>query len=220
MSLAVLLTKELTVEWRSRDIVAGTLTVAILVALAGYLAFAARVPANAAVPGVLWIGVVFAAQVGLSRSFVVERQRGTLDGLLASPADPLALWAAKLILHFLTVLLVAIVTLLALFLFFSPDAIGSATGFLVVVPLGVLGVTLVTTMTGLIAMHGRNWVLLVPLLSLPAVYPLLAAAIPATELLLQDAPLASLNDPLRFLVLYDVILLVLAWLLVPYLLEP
>jgi heme exporter protein B len=219
MSLRAILLKDLQVEWRSRDVIAGTLTVAVLVALAGYVAFVARVDPVWAIPGVLWIGIVFAAQVGLSRTFVVEKERGTLDGILASPADPLAVWAAKLILHTVAVLLVAVVMLTALWIFFEPTA-PVRPAHALVITVGALGITLVTTITGLIAMHGRNWVLLVPLLSLPAMYPLLATSIPATGLLLQEAPLASINDHLRFLVLYDVILLVLAWLLVPYLLEP
>jgi heme exporter protein B len=213
------LIKETLEHWRGRDALAGTLTVALLVALAGYVAFIARVPPAAAVPGVLWIGIVFAAQVGLARSFITERDRGTLDSLLTSPADPLHLFLAKLLLNTASSLLVALVLFGGLWLFFAPT-----TGFhllhLLVLLLGVFGTALVTTMTAAIAMHGRNWVLLVPLLSLPALYPVLATATPATTILIEGGTLASVLPGLRVLLAYDVILLVIAWLLVPYLMEP
>lgn len=206
-------------EWRSRDALAGTLTLALLVALAGYVAFILRVAPQDAVTGVLWLGVVFAAQVGLARSFVVEHERGTLESLLASPADPFALWSAKLIVNTLTSLLVAITLLAALWILFSPEA-GFHPLHLLVLLLGVTGTAAVATLTAAIAMHGRNWVLLVPLLSLPALYPVLAAAIPATLILLEGGTLASITPSLRVLVAYDIVLIVIAWLLVPFLVEP
>lgn len=219
MSLAALIVKDLRVEWRARDVLAGTVTLAGLVALAGYVAFLEAGAATRALAGVLWIGVVFAAQVGLARSFVVERERGTLEGVLASPASPFALWGAKLVLHAVVVFVVGLVLLAALWVLFAPAA-APRPAHLGVLALGTLGVTLLTTLTAAVAMHGRNWVLLVPLLSLPALFPVLAAGVRASGLLLDGAPLASAADALRVLVAYDVVLLVLAWLLVPYLVEP
>lgn len=219
MSLRALLVKEMKVEWRGRETLAGTLTLGVLVALAGYVAFIAQVDPADAVTGVLWLGIVFAAQVGLARSFVVERDRGTLESLLASPADPFRLWAAKLTVNTIASLLVALVLLAALWLFFDPRVAFSPLHLLVLL-LGVIGTTSVTTLTAAIAMHGRNWVLLVPLLSLPALYPVLAAAIPATSILMAGSPLDSIGPAVRVLVAYDAIVLIIAWLLVPFLLEP
>lgn len=219
MSLRPLLVKETRVEWRARDALAGSLTVAVLVALAGYVAFITHVEAVHAVTGVLWLGIVFAAQVGLARSFVVERERGTLESLLASPADPFGFWAAKLVVNTAVSLLVALVLLGALWIFFDPAATFRPLHLLVLV-LGVIGTTTLTTLTAAIAMHGRNWVLLVPLLSLPALYPVLASAIPATLILMEGGTFTSIAAALRVLVAYDAILLIISWLLVPFLLEP
>lgn len=219
MSLKALVAKELRVEWRGRDTLAGVLTVALLVALAGYVAFIAQVDAAHAVPGVLWTGIVFAAQIGLARSFVVEKERGTLEGMLASPANVFHLWLGKLVVNSAATLLVGIVLLGALWIFFAPS-VAFAPHHLLVLVLGVIGVAMVATLTAAIAMHGRNWVLLVPLLSLPALYPVLATAIPATFLLMEGAAFASIQPSLRVLVAYDAILLIIAWLLVPFLLEP
>ncbi len=219
MSLKALVGKELRVEWRGRDTLAGVLTVALLVALAGYVAYIAQVEAEHAVPGVLWTGILFAAQIGLARSFVVEKERGTLEGVLASPANVFHLWLGKLVVNATVTLLVGAVLLLALWMLFDPGAAFAPLHILVLV-LGVVGVAALVTLTAAIAMHGRNWVLLVPLLSLPALYPVLASAIPATFLLMQGAGFASIQPSLRVLVAYDAILLIIAWLLVPFLLEP
>lgn len=219
MTMRVLVGKEMRVEWRGRDTLAGVLTVALLIALAGYVAFIARVEPEHAVPGVLWTGIVFAAQIGLARSFVVEKERGTLEGVLASPANVFHLWLGKLIVNATATLLVGIVLLVALWLFFDPG-VAFAPLHLLVLVLGVVGVAAVATLNAAIAMHGRNWVLLVPLLSLPALYPVLATTIPATFLLMEGVGFASIEPSLRVLVAYDAILLIIAWLLVPFLLEP
>jgi ABC-type transport system involved in cytochrome c biogenesis permease component len=220
MSLAVLLRKDLQVELRSRDMLAATLTVALLVALVGNVAYAQRVEPLLAVPGTLWIGIIFGAEVGLARTFVVERERSTLEGILASPAAPLAVFVSKLLVATLVVLLIAGVSLVALAIFFRIDPATLPLALLPVVALGVLGVCLALTLAAGIAMHGRNWVLLVPLLSLPILFPVVAAAVPATGILLAGAPLSAVYPHLLVLAAFDVVFLTAAWIFAPLLLEP
>lgn len=220
MSLGVLVAKELRVEWRSRDTLAAGLAVSLLIALVGNVAFAERVEALASVAGVLWMAIVFAAQVGLARSFVVERDRGTLDALLASPASSFSIWSAKLLANSLVLVVLGTVTLATITLFFGVDTGTFTLGLFALLLLGILGVALVTTTTAALAMYGANWILLVPLLSLPLLFPVVAAAVPGTDLALHGAPLAALLPHLRVLFAFDIVVATAAWLLVPYILEP
>ena len=216
----VLLRKDLRVELRSRDTFAAALTVALLVALVSNVAFVDSVPFAVGFAGAFWAGLVFAAQVGLARTFVVEAERGTLQGLLAGPAPSLSIYASKLTVQTLVMAVVAVVVAAALLLFYSAPAALLPLPWLLVVALGVLGIGLVTTLAAAMAMHGRNWMLLVPLLSLPSLFPVLAAAVPATTLLLSGAPVALILPHLRVLAAFDIVFLTAAWLLVPTLLEP
>lgn len=224
MSLRALLAKDLRVEWRSRDTLAPLLTVALLVALVGDVAFdGLAVQAAAVVSATLWTAVVFGAQVGLARSFVVERDRGTLDGMLAAPVDTRAVFASKLIANLLVLAIVVVVATAGVAVFFHLDPAAwvgpGAPALLAVIVLGTVGIGLVTTLAATMAMHGRSWILLVPLLSLPALFPVLAGAVPATTALLAGAPVAAAAAALRLLVAFDIVVLAASWVLVPFLLE-
>lgn len=225
MSLRAHLAKDLRVEVRTRDSLTATLTVALLVALVGNVAFAGRpgmegIPPHLAIPGALWMGIVFGAQVGLARAFVVERDGGTLEGIMTSPSGSLSVYVSKALVQTLVVLLVAVTTLFALAVFFRVGREALPLTLIPILLLGVIGVVLVTTLAAAMAMHGRNWILLVPLLSLPSLFPVLAAAVPATGILLAGAPLEAVYPHLRVLLAIDVVFATAAWLLVPFILEP
>jgi len=53
------------------------------------------VPAQEAGPLFLWISILFAGTVGLSRAFAQERTGGALTGVLVSPLDPGIFYLAK-----------------------------------------------------------------------------------------------------------------------------
>lgn len=220
MTFGALFAKDLRVEWRSRDTFAAGLTVALLIALVGNVAFADHADVVRGVAGVLWMAIVFGAQVGLARAFVVERERGTLDGVLASPTSAFSIWASKLVVHTIVLMLLGVLTLFAILLFFrlGPALVSAPLALLLV--LGVIGVALVTTTTAALAMHGANWILVVPLLSLPLLFAVIAAAVPGTHLALQGATLVELVPHLRVIAAFDIVMATAAWLLVPYVLEP
>ena len=45
--------------------------------------------------GVLWVTLLLAAVIGVSRLFAAEREQGGIDGLLLAPVDRTALFVAK-----------------------------------------------------------------------------------------------------------------------------
>lgn len=220
MSFKAFLQKDMRIEWRSRDTFAASLTVAVLFALLANVAFFGRANAERAVAGSFWMAVVFAAQVGLARTFVIEKERGTFEGVVASPGSLVSMWASKFVVHAVVLAAVAVVAGAALILAFRMPMPSLGLGGLLVLVLGIVGVALVTTMTAAMAMHGAHWVLLVPLLSLPLMFPIVATAVPATDLLLIGAPLEAVLPHLRVLAAFDIVVAVSAWLLVPFVLEP
>src|SRR3954451_14455176 len=97
-SLTTLIGRDLVVEYRTREIVTGGVTFALLVLVVFNFAIDLRVEnAGDVAPGILWICFAFAGMLGFGRSFAADRDQGTLDGLLLSPVEPGVVYLARAI---------------------------------------------------------------------------------------------------------------------------
>jgi heme exporter protein B len=170
--------------------------------------------------GVLWVTLLFAAVLGINRLFVADAEQGGFDGFLLSPADRSALLFAKALalLAYLVVLELVAVPAFALLLLEPP--IGQALpGLLVVLALGDIGVAVIGTLVGALAVRTRARDLLGPLLSLPLLVPVVLGAALATKPLF-STPAGGL--PVRWLAslaLYDLVFALIAFALFDFLLE-
>ena len=59
--------------------------------------------------GVLWVATIFTGTLGLNRSLAIEKDRGSLDGLLLAPMDRSALYFGKALGNLLFILMVEVV---------------------------------------------------------------------------------------------------------------
>ena len=108
-TVAALLAKELTLEWRTRESVPAM----VLFSIATYVIFhfgldRDRVAGDLA-SGVLWVTLLFAAILGVNRLFVAEYEQGGFDGFLLAPVDRTALLVAKALALFLFLGIVEVV---------------------------------------------------------------------------------------------------------------
>src|SRR5581483_5110308 len=98
MQLYAVLAKDLLVERRTKDALSAMLMFSLLVLVTFNFALDLRAEIMTAVgPGVLWTAVLLGSTLGLGRTFAMEREQGTLDGLLMAPVDRSALYLAKLL---------------------------------------------------------------------------------------------------------------------------
>jgi heme exporter protein B len=177
--LRALVWKEALVEARGRETVLAGVVFALLVLVIFNFAFDLRVENVAAVaPGVLWVTVTFAGVLSLGRSFARERDRRTLDGLLLAPIDRSALYVAKVVANFTSMLIVELVAVLAFIGLFnvSVDLPMLVLGLL----LGTLGLAGVGTLFAAIAAHTRAREVLLPLLLFPIQVPVILATVKTT----------------------------------------
>ncbi|HUS63648.1 MAG TPA: heme exporter protein CcmB, partial [Kofleriaceae bacterium] len=99
--VAVMAWKDLQVELRSREILFTMTFFAAMVVVLFSFAFlktnaeGEMVAVAEIAPGFLWIAVLFAATLGMSRAFDRERESDTMRGLLLSPAPRAALFLGK-----------------------------------------------------------------------------------------------------------------------------
>ena len=171
--------------------------------------------------GVLWVTLLLAAVIGVSRLFAAEREQGGVDGLLLAPVDRTALFVAKAAALFLFLCAVELVAVPAFTLLLLGPGLGAAfPELLAILALGNLGIAALGALVAAIAAETRARELIVPLLLLPLLVPLLIACAQATEpLLRQDGGPEDLARWLGLLTLYDVVFVLLSVAVFDFLLE-
>ena len=171
--------------------------------------------------GVLWVTLLFAAVLGMNRLFVAEREEGGFDAFLLAPVDRTSLFVAKalVLFGFLVAVELAAVPVFALLLL-GPSPWQALPELLAVLLLADLGIAIVGTLVGALAVQTRARDLIVPLLALPLVTPVVIAAGRATAPLFAEAGAAALPGRwLGVLGLYDLVFGLLALAVFDFLLE-
>jgi heme exporter protein B len=170
--------------------------------------------------GVLWVTLLLAAIIGVTRLFAAEREQGGIDALLLAPVDRTALFLAKASALFVFLLAVEVVAVPAFgLLLLGPGLGGTLPELLLVLVLANLGIASVALVSALAA-ETRARELIVPLLLLPLLVPLLIASAQATEpFLRQDQGPEDLGRWLGLLTLYDVVFVLLSLAVFDFLLE-
>jgi heme exporter protein B len=172
--------------------------------------------------GVLWITLLLASLLGITRLFVADQEEGGLDGFLLAPVDRTALLVAKAIalLAFLAVLEVVAVPAFAVLLLGPSPGAGAYARLAGVIALADLGVAVIGTLVGALAVQTRARDLLVPLLALPLLIPVVIGAAKATTPLFLQAGAAPLPGRwLAVLGLYDLVFGLLAYAVFDFLVE-
>lgn len=190
--------KDLRIELRSRYAL-NSLLLFVLGALLLVLFAVGPQPLSARVQSaLLWIVMLFAASIGLGRSFVAEQEQGTAL-LLRLNTRPSMVFAGKLLFN---LLLVGVLTGLAVgaFLFLLDIAV-RAPGLLgTTLVLGAVGLASATTLlAALVARASRRGPLL-PVLLLPLLVPLLVSGTSATRTAFDGGAWTEAQDPLLTLV--------------------
>jgi heme exporter protein B len=210
--------KDIVAEVRTKEIFTSMVVFALLVIIIFNFAFELRrVDLALIAPGILWVAFTFAGVLGLNRSFILEKDRGSLEGLMLSPVDRSAIYLGKMVgnLIFMTVMEAVA---LPLFIVFSnlPIVLG---GLIPVIVLGTVGFAGVGTLLAAIAVNTRTREVMLPVLLFPIEVPLIIAAVKATQLVLEGKALAEAAAWLDLMVTYDVIFLVIAFLTFEYVIE-
>jgi len=196
----IVLWKDFLTERRSKESLNALLFFALLLLFLFQFALGPdRERLRAAVPGLLWLGLVLAGLLGMGRSFASEYQNDCWEGLRLTPGDKSAIYLGKLAGNFL-LMAVLEVLLLALFgFFYDVDLWPAISGLTVVLVLGTTGLAAVGTLFAALTAQLRARELLFPVLLLPAQVPVLLATVSATEAALLGQPLAEVSHWLKLL---------------------
>ncbi len=217
-ALAAVLWKDLLAELRSREVLSAMAVFALLTVVIFNFALELRTDrATLVAPGLVWVTILFAGNLGLNRSLAVEKDRGSLDGLLLAPVDRSALYLGKMLGNFVFMLVVEIVVLPAAGILLALPV--PRADLLLVLLLGTLGVAVVGTLLSALAVHTRAREVMLPILLLPAAVPLVLIAVRASGLIFSNAPFAEVQGWLNLLVVYDAVMLAVAYMTFDYVVE-
>lgn len=211
--------KDLTLEWRSRELLSAMLVFALIVIFIFNFALELDPKSRAGVTaGVLWVTFTFAGTLGLNRSLAVEKDRGCLDGLLLAPVDRTAIYFGKMFANLLFMLLTAAIVLPVYAVLYNNFHLFNP-GLLLVILLGSLGYVAVGTLLAAMAAQTRTRDILLPVLLFPVVIPLVIAAVKASSGFLQGLLWVDLKSWINLLVVYDVVFIAIAFMVFDYIVE-
>jgi heme exporter protein B len=218
-SAAILLAKELRLEFRTRELLTVTVIFAIVVVVLFSFAFdPTSTESRRYGPGLLWIAFLFSGSLMLNPSFSREHSNQTLDALRMAPISPFAILLGKMLANFIFISVAEAILLPVFGVLYNVSLIAIAGRLIVVVLLGSLGLVVTGTVFSAIAAHARLRELLLPLLLLPVLAPLLIAAVAATASLFAVEPALD-RAWVAFLAGFDIVFLTASWLLSDYLFE-
>ena len=210
--------KDVRAELRTKDILSSMLVFAGLTVLIFQFAFDLRASViQLVLPGVLWIAITFAGVLGLNRSFVLEQNRGSMEGLLMAPMDRSAIYFGKLIGNLLFIFAVELVLLPLMTVLYNMSLLSPS--ILLVVFLGTIGYAAVGTLFAALSINTRAREVMLPILLFPVMIPVFVAGVQATARLLDGESLAEIARWVQLLLAYDGIFIAAAMILFDYVVE-
>jgi heme exporter protein B len=218
---AAILRKDLLLEWRVKESVPAMTLFSVTVYVLFHFGLDRSSLDGDLAAGVLWVTLLLAAVIGVTRLFAAEREQGGIDALLLAPVDRTALFLAKASALFLFLVAVEVVAVPAFGLLLLGPGLGGALPELpLILLLGDLGIAAVGALVAALAAETRARELIVPLLLLPLLVPLLISCAQATEPLLRpDQGPEDLGRWLGLLTLYDVVFVLVSIAVFDFLLE-
>lgn len=216
--ITAIVRKDITLELRTRESITAMVVFAVMAIVMFNFALRLRVDSfRPLTPGVLWVTLVFAGTLGLSRSMSSEQINQCMDGLLLAPCDRSVIFIGKAITNVIFTLAVALLVTPIMAVLFDETLVQP--GVWLVVLLGVIGYAGAGTLIATMAASTRAREVFLPILLFPLALPLLVAAVIATSGFLDRLPLADFAPWIGVEVAFIVIFWTAGTLLFEYLVE-
>jgi heme exporter protein B len=200
------LTKDVRLEWRSKDAINSMLFFALLVVVVFSFSFDPVAEESRQIAGgLVWVAFLFAAVVALNQTWARELRNQVLDAYRVSPAPANSLFLAKAMGNFLFVgVLEALMTPLFV-VFYKLRVLGPAWQLLPVAILGTWAIVVNGTFFAAMSLRTRSREIMLPLLLFPITIPALLSMVEATTTILVGDPSTSAKFWIVLLATYDVV---------------
>ncbi len=212
--------KDLVSEWRSRRACPAMILLGIVVAVV--LSLQMDLPAEhkrQMAASLLWVAVVFAAAIGLDRSFALESEDGCWRALLLYPVSASAVYLAKLTVNIVWLAALECVLIPLFVVLADVPLLAHPWAMVLVALLGNAGIASAGTLLSALAMRVHKGANLTVLLTLPMTIPVVLAAAQATRLLVENRLDGSWWDWNGLLAVFAAIFVVTGMVLIGYVAE-
>ncbi len=205
-------------EMRTKEIISSVLVFALLVIVIFNFAFGASPETITLVaPGILWVTFTFAGVLSLNRSFIPEKEQGCLEGLMVCPVSREAIYVGKMLGILLFMLIIEAIAL-PIFAFLFNMTVFSLQ-LVTIVVLATIGFAAVGTLFSALAVNTKAREMVLPILFLPTVIPVIISAVKASGLALSGHSWGDLSSWLGIMGAFDVIFLVVSFLIFAFVIE-
>ena len=221
--IAVLTGKDLRIEARSRETIGLVVVLGILILVVLGLGLGrGQIASGAPVTAILWVAYLFGGVLCFEKTMAVERHDGALAALLMAPVDRSVIYVAKWLSNFLLMLALAVVVTPVAILFFNFDLSAAPLTFSAVMLLGFVGFAAVGTLFAAAVSSSRLQGGLLAMVIFPICLPLVIASTQIITRLHESGAGADRmqGSALAVLVAFDVIYLIVSWLVFELILEP
>jgi heme exporter protein B len=218
--ILLLTSKDLRIESRSRQTLGLVTVLGILIVVVLGLGLGAQNNvASFSATAVLWVAYLFSGVLCFEKTMAVERNDAVLAALLMAPLDRGIIYLSKLLSNLVLMLAVALVVTPVGILFFGFDLTPAPLTFAMVMGLSILGFAAVGTLFAAVVSSTRLQGGLLAMMVFPIALPLVIAS---TQMMLRTfrdgvAPGAG---GIGVLAAFDVIFLVVSWVVFEWVLEP
>jgi heme exporter protein B len=206
------LSKDLRLEWRSKDAINSMLFFALLVVVIFSFSFDLSAEESRRIAGgLIWVALLFAAVVALNQTWAREIRNQVLDAYRIAPAPLESLFLAKTLGNFIFVSILELLVTPLFIVFYNLRSVGPAYELIIVSLLGNWALVANGTFFGAMSIRTRSREVLLPLILFPISIPALLAMVSATTTTLTGEGSAYL--PLVFLAVYDIVFTIVGLLL-------
>jgi len=207
MSIAKLtwinVSKDLRLEWRSRDVFNSMMFFALVVVVVFSFSFE-REDSRPVMGGLIWIAFLFSTTMALNQSWARELRNGVLDAYRVSPAPAEALFLGKCLGNFILVMLLECLMAPLFVVFYNLSTVGPLWQLLLIAVLGTWALVVNGTFFSAMSIRTRNRELMLPLLLLPISLPAVISMVGGTTQVLsgEGSPAVQLKFLAGFCVIF------------------
>jgi len=210
--------KDVVSEMRTKEVVSSVLVFTLLVIVIFNFAFGASEEAIGLVaPGILWVTFAFAGVLSLNRAFILEKEEGCLEGLMVCPISREVIYVGKMLGSLLFMLIVEAIALPIFALLFNLAVLSPQ--LIAITFLTTVGFVAVGTLFSALAVNTKAREMVLPILFLPIVAPIIICAVNASGGALSGESWGDLSSWLQIIVAFDVIFLVVSFLIFAFVIE-
>lgn len=217
---AILFRKDVLVEVRTLQSLTAMTLFSVMAFVLFHFGLQRDAVEGALAAGVLWVTLLLATVLAVTRLFVAEREQGGFETLLLAPIDRTAVFLGKGASLFVFLLAVEVVALPAFDVLLLRGTLLDAPELVAVVLLANVGLAAVGALVAALGAETDARELVVPLLLMPLLVPVVIAASEASAPLLSDpAHAEGLGRWLLMLTFYDLAFVLVSLGVFDYLLE-